>query len=294
MAIKVVKDYGAVATHSSRELKLQKIRNDQKEERLALVTYKDGMSVKVMDIEEEYKELRRLLEDYLDYRVEKKKVDVIPFSDTVYSLSSLPATDGNFKSALESATAEQIQKAIEKMEADTKGKHATRIKACESKLNSLGKGTEKAKTETKTKEKKEEKSKYEPLNEDKKPKIIQFKTDGNRTYGECYAKITKEKATYTDSDSQYVLDGLAELCKVDPDFRNNFMQENKTYAGFMEYMYKAAQNGYCNKIGNTGWLDRDKGLGLAIDYYNADIEQMNAQNKKKTETTKGKKKKKGA
>ena len=39
MAIKVVKDYGAVATHSSRELKLQKIRNDQKEEILVLVTY---------------------------------------------------------------------------------------------------------------------------------------------------------------------------------------------------------------------------------------------------------------
>ena len=290
MAIKVVKDYGAVATHSSRELKLQVILNADKEKRLALVSYKDGMSVKVTDITEEKAELRRLLEEYLDYRVEKKTEES---DDVVHTLCTLPATDGNYDSALEKATVKSLQKAIEKMR-NSDGKHATRIKRCENKLNSLGKGTEKAKTETKTTEKKEEKSKYEPLNEDKKPKIIQFKTDGNRTYGECYAKITKEKATYTDSDSQYVLDGLAELCKVDPDFRNNFMRDDKTYAGFMEYMYKAAQNGYCNKIGNTGWLDRDKGLGLAIDYYNADIEQMNAQNKKKTETTKGKKKKKGA
>ena len=291
--MRVLEEYGAVISRSSRELKLQKIRNDQKEEKLALVTYKDGMSVRIMDIQEEYKELRRLLEEYLGYKVEKKKADVIPFNDVVHSLTSLPAGDTNYDNPLKKTTEEELRQAIEIMESDKDGKNKTRIKVCQGELDRRGRSVKTAvimtpPTKDKATETDDEKemimpSKYTPLDESKKPTIIPLKTEGNRTYGECIVRIGREKKMFTDTDSQYVLDGLAELCKVDPDFRNNFMRDDKTYGGFMEYMYRAAQNGYCNKFGNTGWLDRDRGLALAIDYYNADKEKMDEEEKKKRE-----------
>jgi hypothetical protein len=128
-----------------------------------------------------------------------------------------------------------------------------------------------------------------------KPEIIPLKTDGNSTYEDCVAKLDKEAEMFTDSDSQYVIDGLKELCKVDQDFRNNLMREEKTYGGFIEYMGKAAQNGYCIKYGNVGWIDRDTGLGLAIDYYNHDEAKAKAEEEKlkKAKTTASKAKKGG-
>lgn len=285
--MKVLKDVGVVIKRDSRELKLQKIKNDNKEERLALVTYKDGMSVRVMDIEEEYKELRRLLEDYLDYRVQK--ADVVPFSDTVRTLSSLPAMDMNFKSALESATAEEIQKAIEKMEADTKGKHATRIKACKSQLDRIsGVGKQMTMAEvmtppTEDEEDDEDKPKYIYPSADKKPKIIPLVTEGKCTYEDCVTKFATDKEIFIDSNSLYIIDGLLELCKVDQQFRNNVMRKDKSYGGFMEYMFNAARNGYCITYGNVSWCDNDLSLGLAIDYFNADLEKMKEEEKKRRE-----------
>ena len=49
--------------------------------------------------------------------------------DTVHSLSSLPATDGNFISVLNRATDEEISKAIDVME-NSSGHHKGRITAC--------------------------------------------------------------------------------------------------------------------------------------------------------------------
>lgn len=51
----------------------------------------------------------------------------------VHSLSTLPATDLNFTSALQRATIEDIEQAIETMKA-SKGQHKSRIKACEREL----------------------------------------------------------------------------------------------------------------------------------------------------------------
>ena len=51
-------------------------------------------------------------------------------TDTVHSLSSLPASDGNFKSVLSRATDEEISQAIDVMET-TGGQHKGRITACQ-------------------------------------------------------------------------------------------------------------------------------------------------------------------
>ena len=53
-------------------------------------------------------------------------------TDTVHSLSSLPATDGNFISVLNRATDEEISKAIDVME-NSSGHHKCRITACKKK-----------------------------------------------------------------------------------------------------------------------------------------------------------------
>ena len=53
--------------------------------------------------------------------------------NTVHSLSSLPATDGNFKSVLNRATDDEISQAIELME-NSSGQHKGRITACKREL----------------------------------------------------------------------------------------------------------------------------------------------------------------
>ena len=53
--------------------------------------------------------------------------------DTVHSLSTLPANDGNFKSSLDRATNDEILSAIAEMKANG-GKNKGRILACEREL----------------------------------------------------------------------------------------------------------------------------------------------------------------
>lgn len=310
--MKVIKDYGAVAEYGSKALRLQTI-NDN---RLALVSYKDGMSVNVTDITDEAKPLKRILENYLGYKksvvkatapkvaTQKKATTPKKTEDnkTIKTLTTLPFNDGNFISALKGATDTEIKEAIDLME-KSGGRHSTRIKACNAELKRRSKGAKpttqdakvvdivtkineamkKEQTKTAAAPKKEADIISFPT-EDKRPQIIKLETNGNRTYGECEVKISKEMEIYkNDSDSMYVMEGLLELCKTDKDFRNNFMRKEKTYGGFIEYMFKAAQNGYCVRQGDVGWIDRDTGLQLAIDYYNADTEKMQAIEEKKRE-----------
>lgn len=54
-------------------------------------------------------------------------------TDTVHCLSSLPASDGNFKSALNRATDKEITIALDVM-ATTGGQHKGRITACQREL----------------------------------------------------------------------------------------------------------------------------------------------------------------
>lgn len=280
---KVLTDYGIVADHGSKVLKLQKILGNDKEKTLALVSYKDGMSIGYQSFtREDASKIKEYLEKYLDYKPVVKEKE----RDIVKTLTTLPSGDCNYQTALRNATEADLYCAIAKMKMDG-GRHATRIKACENALKKINSKSETV-AEKKVKPPKEEKKIVQFPTE--KPKIIPLKTKGDRTYEECVEKLNKEAEMFKDSDSQYVIEGLKELAKVDADFRNNIMREDKTYGGFMEYMFECAKNGYCVKYGNVGWLDRDLGLGLAIDYYNADCDKMKeeeeAKNKAEAEARK--------
>ena len=102
-----------------------------------------------------------------------------------------------------------------------------------------------------------------------KEEIEKLVTEGHATYAECITKIEGYKAIYKDADSQYVLDGILELCKVDKNFRNNVMREDKDFEGAFDYMADMCQKGYAYRKGNNyAFIDRDTGLGFAIDYFN--------------------------
>lgn len=119
-------------------------------------------------------------------------------------------------------------------------------------------------------EKKDKDKKKTNVIEFPKPKeeIIKLVTEGSATYAECIEKIEGFKKIYVDSDSQYVLDGILELCKVDKDFRNNVMRDDKDFEGALDYMADMCKKGYGYKKGNYGFMDRDMGLGFTIDYFN--------------------------
>lgn len=62
-------------------------------------------------------------------------------NDTVHALVTLPATDLNFVSVLQSANADKIRSAINFMKASD-GMHKGRIKACERELKRRAKNHE--------------------------------------------------------------------------------------------------------------------------------------------------------
>lgn len=211
----------------------------------------------------------------------------------IQNLTSLPATDCNFESALKSASKAQIQLAIKIMQASTNKQHKTRIAACEHQLKAFDNKSDKkakpvdktttlkaevkksttAKATTKASAKKDErKTKEIKIVEfpGEKPKIKTLpKSQEQHTYEECLAKLMTIEKKYTDEDNLYVINGLIERCKKDQDFRNNLMREDKTYDGFYRYMLQAARKGYCIKVGDDcGMLDKEKALDLAFDYFN--------------------------
>lgn len=103
----------------------------------------------------------------------------------------------------------------------------------------------------------------------KKPDVEKIVTDGHATYEDCETKLGEYKKVYVDDDSQYVLNGLLELCLVDQAFRNNVMREDKDWDGVMSYMAKMCRDGYGYKKGTQfGYVSADMGLGFAIDYFN--------------------------
>ncbi|SFU37013.1 hypothetical protein [Butyrivibrio sp. INlla21] len=202
----------------------------------------------------------------------------------VDSLCSLPAGDCNYTSALEQATKAQLQLAIQIMKMNADGHHQTRIDACKRKIKSFDekKRVEKAEKKVTPKTTKSATTTVAKAKEVKKEpeKIVAFpgkkpefkplaKSNESHTYEECEKKILAETKGFTDEDNQFVIKGILKKCKEDADFRNNVCLKEKTYLGFMEYMIKAAAEGYCIMIGKTkGMLTKEKALDLAYDYYN--------------------------
>ena len=203
----------------------------------------------------------------------------------VDSLCSLPAGDVNYTSALNQATKAQLQLAVQIMKMNENGHHQTRIDACEKKIKSFQeeKNTKKAEQKVNPKASKatttKNVSKAKPVKKEPE-KIVEFpgakpkikplaKSEEHHTYEECEQKILGETKTFTDDDNQYVIKGILDKCKEDEDFRNNVCLKEKSYIGFLEYMIKAAAEGYCIMLGKTkGMLSKEKALDLAYDYYN--------------------------
>ena len=174
------------------------------------------------------------------------------------------------------------------MKLNSGGQNSSRIKACESKIASLengGNGKAKAsprslrnKVTSAPKEKAEPKPvEVTPVDESKRPKVVPFKkSEGNHTYEECEKKLKAELEKFSEDDSAYVVEGVLERCRVDKDFCNNVMREDKSYEGFFKFMFKAAQNGYCEKVGNNGGiLSANQALELAFDYFGGEEETQN-------------------
>lgn len=199
----------------------------------------------------------------------------------VDTLCKLPSTDVNYISALNSATKAQLQLAVKIMEMNKSGHNQSRIDACNRKIKTFDtekkpdtskKVADKTKSVTKSTAKKDTKPKEIKIVSfpGEKPKIKELpKSAEAHTYDECEKKITSQTEKYKDADNQYVIKGILEKCKEDADFRNNVMRKDKTYDGFYTYMFNAAMNGYCVKVGSQGgMLTKEKALDLAYDYFN--------------------------
>lgn len=131
-----------------------------------------------------------------------------------------------------------------------------------------------AKTVKNVTEKKPEEKKAEPKKDNivifpkKRPEVKVAITDGNYTFEDCQKKLEEERKIFCDSDSQFVIDGLLEMCKVNQNFRNNLMRKDKTYSGAFKHFTEMARNGYALEYDGVTYLDNNIALGFAMDYFN--------------------------
>lgn len=96
-------------------------------------------------------------------------------------------------------------------------------------------------------------------------------TGENHSYAEAEAKLNEERKLFKgDRDSEYVIDGILELCKSDQEFLDNVMRPEKSYSGALQYFANKARQGYCIKVDNIGIMSADTALKYAIDYFNSE------------------------
>lgn len=209
----------------------------------------------------------------------------------IHSLTSIPVNDGNYP--LNTATVEQLRKAVEYMEAHPDGQK-TRLARCKGRLSKLEKADTKvllAKTAVQKSDKvvaikpAKEKQEAEPEVQAKETKapVIKFpKKDTTQitklppsevhyTYDDAKEKLDKERRLFKgDRDSEYVIDGILEACVSDQEFLDNVMRPEKSYVGAFQYFARKAREGYCMMVGNVGVMDADTALKYAIDYFNSE------------------------
>lgn len=210
----------------------------------------------------------------------------------IKALSSIPVNDSNYP--INKATADQLKEAIRRMEADTKGRHKTRITRCKAKLSQL-ESTSNAKkivAEISAKETKPETTtdtKETPVNKqpEKKTPIIKFPkkdtmeivklkpTGENHKYEEAEAKLTKEREMFDGNpEHDYVIKGLLEACVSDQEFLDNVMRPEKSYLGAFMYFANKAKDGYATTVDVPGGkccvMDANTALKYAIDYFNSE------------------------
>ena len=219
----------------------------------------------------------------------------------IHSLTNIPVNDGSYP--LNKATVEQLREAISLMEAKPNG-NKTRLTRCKAKLKQLEKkstaevvatetvattetSTDEATTEVvdtevvATKATTTEEVKSEPSASSASIIVFPKKdtttitkltpTGENHEFAEAEAKLNAERESFRgDRDSNYVIDGILELCKADQEFLDNVMRPEKSYVGAFQYFANKARQGYCMKVGNVSVMDADTALRYAIDYFNSD------------------------
>ena len=244
---KVIKDYGTVANHNGVELKLQLVSWNGNEAKFDLRAWRNGYAMGGLTMTKDEVETLGILINEQNLRL-IDKVEEKEVVETPKKKRGRPAKVEEKKSVIPA----DIQAKLDALKATSK------------------------KTEEKPKN----------VIEFPKPKeeIEKLVTEGHATYAECITKIEGFKAIYKDSDSQYVLDGVLELCKVDKDFRNNVMRNDKDFEGALDYMADMCRQGYGYKKGNYGFMDRDMGLGFTIDYFNLKPEPKAEPKKIETKT----------
>lgn len=241
-----------------------------------------------------------------------EKSNIVDEDHIIHSLTSIPVNDGNFP--INTATVEQLRKAIEIMENQPNGHHKTRLARCKAKLKSLERNNNKSDCKISVKEQKFETISVSSVSDNTsntseigtnntgaketnnvaKDKIITFPkkdtteiikltpSNEHHTYEEAKEKLDKERQMFKgDRDSEYVIDGILEACLSDQEFLDNVMRPEKSYSGAMKYFAQKAKEGYCIRVGNIGIMDANTALKYSIDYFNSDESQLKP---KKTET----------
>lgn len=140
----------------------------------------------------------------------------------------------------------------------TKPKRVTKTKAT------------KTMTKTTTKAAKKEVRKAEVIKFPKpKEDIEKAETSGTYTYEDCEAKFDKMFEP-VENIREYadMLMGLKEMAKVDDQFIQNAMREDRTFEGMMKYFYSHAKNNSICVGGNVYCMDDDLALAIFLDYFN--------------------------
>lgn len=271
MKYKVIKEYGKITSQKNKdvELRVQLIAWDDNPPAYDIRSWRNDYAMKGVVLSGEgINNLKKLLADMKPTQNVADKED-----DVVKVLTTLPATDCNYKNALKDATQEQIETAIEEMKKG--GRNKSRIKACEDRLSGIraSKLAEKYSTKAKGDKSNKKDTKKVVKFPTEKPKIVPLPpSEEKHDYTECCEKLNKEREMFKDADSQFVIDGLLKHCKEDANFRANIMRKDKSYAGAFEYFAGKAKQGYCVRYGNVSYLDNTLALDLAIDYFNMESE----------------------
>lgn len=91
------------------------------------------------------------------------------------------------------------------------------------------------------------------------------------TIADVREKLEKELKIYIDGDSKYTVEKLIERCEKSPELLNNIMQPHKSYDKAFQYFYEKSRSvGHKMPHGNMVYLDNDKAVELAIEYFNRD------------------------
>ena len=299
MAYNVIRDFGTINQGRNGEIRVQLVQDGNGNPVYDIASWNGTWRNKGATYSAEgIKALRDLLrkkfgDERVDAPTDNEVEDVLPFDlpkeeekpkfefkkltdheKTVHALSSLPVNDGNYP---KTATKEQLEEAIAIMEAKPTG-NKTRIARCKAMLSKVTSKAQPVKEEKPVEEPKA-KIKVFPTLETTDDEELPFsdvtpaKVEPKGSYEEAKEKLLKElEEKYKgDSDSEYVINGVIEACRVDEGLCGKVMDPQKSFTASFAYLFKKAKEGHCIMIGNNaGIMDKDTALKFVLEYFAMD------------------------